>query len=106
MATPPLSNVAIRIDEANNAHIGSGSEFLRRAMQGRTVAKNVPHLTPILDPLPASAVVLEFGCGPDGITLDIAKRYPHLQVFGVDIDEASIEVRNGATLPWAELMIM
>lgn len=108
MATPPLSNVAIRIDEANNAHIGSGSDFLRRAMQSRTVAKNVPHLTPILDSLPASAVVMELGCGPGGITLDIAKRYPHLEVFGVDIDEASIRVgfRNDVNLPSTELMIL
>ena len=95
MATLPLSKVAaVQVDEANNAHIGSGSELLRRAMQSRTVAKAVPHLTPILDSLPPSAVVLEVGCGPGGITLDIAKRYPHLQVFGVDIDEASIEVRT------------
>jgi tRNA G46 methylase TrmB len=93
MATLPSSKMAaIQINEANNAHIGSGSEFLRRAMQNRTVAKNVPHLTPILDSLPVSAVVLEVGCGPGGITLDIAKRYPHLEVFGVDIDEASIKV--------------
>lgn len=67
-------------------------------MQSRTVARNVPHLAPILDSLRASAVVLEVGCGPGGITLDIAKRYPHLQVFGVDIDEASIKVRHGASI--------
>lgn len=97
MATLPLSNVAIRIDEAKHAHIGGGSDFLRRAMQNRTVAKAVPHLTPILDSLPASAVVLEVGCGPGGITLDIARRYPHLEVFGVDIDEASIRVGLGTT---------
>lgn len=99
MATLPSSKVAVQVDEANNAHIGSGSDMLRRAMQTRTVAKTVPHLTPILDSLPASAVVLEVGCGPGGITLDIAKRYPHLQVFGIDIDEASIEVMNSATSP-------
>jgi tRNA G46 methylase TrmB len=95
MAALPSSEVAVRINEANNAHIGSGSDFLRRAMQSRTVAKNAPHLTPILDSLPASAVVLEVGCGPGGITMDIAKRYPHLEVFGVDIDEASIKVKHG-----------
>lgn len=89
MATIPPP---VQIDEANNAHIGSGSELLRRGMQSRTVAKAVPHLMPILDSLPVSAVVLEVGCGPGGITLDVAKRYPHLQVFGVDSDEASIEV--------------
>ena len=99
MATLPSSKMAIQINEANNAHIGSGSDFLRRAMQNRTVAKTVPHLTPILDSLPESAIVLEVGCGPGGITLDIAKHYPHLQVFGVDIDEASIKVSNGAVSP-------
>lgn len=107
MATPPASELTIRIDEANNAHIGSGSDFLRRAMQTRTVAKNVPHLTPMLDSLPASAVVLEVGCGPGGITLDIAKHYPHLEVFGVDIDEASIKVRHGAPMsPLTRLTIL
>lgn len=61
-------------------------------MQGRTVAKAVPHLAEILDNLPASAVVLEVGSGPGGITLDIAKRYPGLRVFGVDIEEKSLKV--------------
>ena len=78
MATPSASELTIRIDEANHAHIGSGSGFLRRAM-------------------------LEVGCGPGGITVDIAKRYPHLQVFGVDIDEASIEVRHGASIAFARV---
>jgi len=106
MAVLPSSEVAVRIDEANNAHIGSGSDFLRRAMQSRTVGKNVPHLTPILDSLPAFAVVLEVGCGPGGITMDIAKRYPHLEVYGVDIDEASIKVRRCTTISsWTELTI-
>jgi tRNA G46 methylase TrmB len=94
MAALPSSETAVQIDEANNAHIGSGSDLLQRAMQSRTVAKNAPHLTPILNSLPASAVVLEVGCGPGGITMDIAKCYPHLEVYGVDIDEASIKARH------------
>lgn len=94
MAIPSGQSTETSIDEANNAHIGSGSDMLRRAMQGRTVEKAVPHLVEVLDNLPASAVVLEVGSGPGGITLDIAIRYPSLQVFGVDIDEKSLKVRR------------
>ncbi|KAJ8606364.1 hypothetical protein MRB53_041033 [Persea americana] len=45
---------------------------------------------------PNSAVVLEVGSGPGGITLDIAQRYPHLHVFGVDIDDASLKLAEDA----------
>ena len=73
--------------------MASGSDLMRRAMQNRRLEPDVPHLKPLLDGLPAGSVVLEVGCGPGGITLDIAQRYPALKVLGMDIDEESIQVR-------------
>lgn len=79
--------------------MASGSDLMRRAMQNRRLEPDVPHLKPILDDLPAGSVVLEVGCGPGGITLDIAQRYPSLTVLGMDIDEESIQVRRLSFYP-------
>ena len=76
----------------NNAFIASGSDLMRRAMQVRKLVPDVPHLKPMLDDLPAGSVVCEVGCGPGGITLDIAQLYPHITVLGMDVDEESIKV--------------
>lgn len=83
--TPTTNNKA-------NGMIGSGSDLMRRAMHSRRIHSAVPHLLPILDALPPASVVLEVGCGAGGITLDIAQKYPHLEVLGMDIDEVSIDV--------------
>lgn len=72
--------------------MASGSDLMRRAMQNRRLIPDVPHLKPIIDALPAGAVVCEVGCGPGGITLDIAQQYPELTVLGMDIDDESIKV--------------
>lgn len=78
----------------NNSFIASGSDLMRRAMQNRKLAPDVPHLKPKLDELPAGSVVCEVGCGPGGITLDIAQLYPHITVLGMDVDEESIKVNH------------
>ncbi|KAI5365372.1 putative Methyltransferase domain-containing protein [Septoria linicola] len=80
----------------DDAWMASGSDIMRDAMQSRRITPNVLHLLPILDALPPSAVVCEVGCGPGGITLDIAQRYPHLTVLGIDIDTKSIEQAQDA----------
>lgn len=84
--------MAAQNDPNNNGMIGSGSDMLRKAMQGRRLQTTVPHLIPFLDALEPSSVVCEVGCGPGGLTLDIAQRYPHLEVLGMDIDVESIKV--------------
>lgn len=76
IAKLPSPEVAVQMDEPNNAHIDSGCAIFRRAMQSRTMVKNVLHLAPILDSLPASAVVLEASCGPGGITLEFCGTLP------------------------------
>ena len=78
--------------ENQKAWMASESDLMRRAMQNRRLISDVSHLKPILDTLPAGSVVCEVGCGPGGITLDIAQRYPELTVLGIDIDEESIKV--------------
>lgn len=65
---------------------------MRRSMQNRRLVPDVPHLKPIIDGLPAGSVVCEVGCGAGGITLDIAQRYPHITVLGMDVDAESIKV--------------
>ena len=64
---------------------------MRKAMINRSVESDVPHLIPILDAMKPGEVILEVGCGPGGITLSIAEKYPDLKVLGVDIDEESIK---------------
>ena len=78
--------------DSEDAWMAGGSDIMRNAMQTRRITPNVPHLLPILDALPDAAVVCEVGCGPGGITLDIAQEYPHLTVLGMDIDAKSIKV--------------
>ncbi|EME44517.1 hypothetical protein DOTSEDRAFT_53595 [Dothistroma septosporum NZE10] len=74
----------------------SAGGFMRKAMINRSVGSDVPHVIPILDSLKPGEVVLEVGCGPGGITLSIAKRYPQLKVLGVDIDAESIKDAKAA----------
>ncbi|KAF9733237.1 hypothetical protein PMIN07_006727 [Paraphaeosphaeria minitans] len=80
----------------NNAFIASGSDLMRRAMQNRRLVPDVPHLKPMLDELLSGSVVCEVGCGPGGITLDIAQLYPHITVLGMDVDEESIKLAQEA----------
>lgn len=83
----------------NNAFCACESDIMRNAMQSRRVGADMPHLIPILDALPSGAIVLEVGCGPGGITLSIAQKYPQLQVLGIDIDKQSIKVRMSFAPP-------
>lgn len=92
IATLPSPEVAVQMDEPNSAHIDRGCAIFRRAMQSRTLVKNLLHLVPILDSLPASAIVLEASCGPGGITLDFCGTLPTSGVSGSDIDEAAIKL--------------
>lgn len=85
----------------NNAFCACESDIMRNAMQSRRVGADMPHLIPILDALPSGAFVLEVGCGPGGITLSIAQKYPQLQVLGIDIDRQSIKVRMSLVLECA-----
>ncbi|KAF2208193.1 hypothetical protein CERZMDRAFT_87921 [Cercospora zeae-maydis SCOH1-5] len=83
-------------ESGEDAWMASSSDVLRNAMQSRRLAPQVPHLIPILGALPDGAVVCEVGCGPGGITLDIAQRYPRLTVLGMDIDAKSIKLAHDA----------
>ncbi|KAL1595232.1 hypothetical protein SLS60_009920 [Paraconiothyrium brasiliense] len=80
----------------NNSFIASSSDLMRKAMQNRRLIPDVPHLKPIIDKLPAGSVVCEVGCGAGGITLDIAQKYPHITVLGMDVDEESIKLAKEA----------
>ena len=82
---------------SENAFVASESESVRKAMGQRSLHNNVPHLIPILERLPTGSIVCDVGCGPGSITLDIATRYPGLQILGLDIDPNSINLaKSGA----------
>lgn len=44
--------------------------------------------------------VLDIGCGPGEWTLDVAQRYPHLEVTGIDLDPGM--VRYAQTSAWSQ----
>lgn len=54
----------------------------------RTVANSAAHLAPHLT---AGVRVLDVGCGPGTITVDIARRVAPGEVVGIDLDEATLE---------------
>ena len=59
------------------------SEPTLRLMLNRTAAKHAAFFTPILHP---GMRVLDCGCGPGTITLDLAKLVSPGQIFGIDLE--------------------
>lgn len=63
------------------------SRAITNAHAVRDAANSIGYLLPRLDALAARTpafTLLDVGCGPGSITLDIARRYPSAQVTGVD----------------------
>ena len=61
---------------------------LKKAFADRTAANCAAHLIPHLKP---HFRILDIGCGPGSITLDLARLVPEGHVTGADISEDSIE---------------
>lgn len=60
-----------------------------------------------LDPDAASWSVLDVGCGEGLFTREIARRYPHARVVGVDMDADAVAVATGrsANIPNVRFMV-
>ena len=71
--------------------VDHGGDSCRKWYAERTVEPDFPELEAYLR---VGSRVLEVGCGPGTITLDVARRVAPGQVVGVDIASASVEEAN------------
>ncbi|CCF44593.1 methyltransferase [Colletotrichum higginsianum] len=60
------------------------------------MANSVPYLVPVLDSLPPNFTLLDVGCGPASITVDIARRYPSATILAIDGSPAVISQARDA----------
>ncbi|KAL8417567.1 hypothetical protein RB594_001288 [Gaeumannomyces avenae] len=74
--------------KSSNTYIGLNNPGLARKLAERNVENSVPYILPILDSLPANFTLIDVGCGPCSITIDIAQRYPHATILGLDSPDA------------------
>lgn len=70
------------------------SENAIRFMERRTLDIHGDFVRPWL---PQATRILDAGCGPGSITLDVAERFPEATVVGLDREESQLEIaRSGA----------
>ncbi len=91
-------------DQPQDVYTHGHSDAVLRSHRWRTAENSAGYLLPHLSP---DARVLDVGCGPGTITLDLARRVPQGSVVGLDreaavIAEASAAAREAA-LPNVEL---
>lgn len=67
-------------------YIHGHDESVLRSHKWRTVENSIKFLTPFFASS-STLRILDVGCGPGTITLDIAKTYPHTKVTGLDKSE-------------------
>jgi len=82
------------------------AESVLRSHRWRTAENSAAYLLPHLDP---SARVLDVGCGPGTITLDLARLVPYGAVTGMDrsagVISAALEAAEEANLPNVEFAV-
>ncbi|ORY61686.1 methyltransferase domain-containing protein [Pseudomassariella vexata] len=81
---------------STNNYLGQNQPGVANHLARRTVENSVPYIIPVLDALPANFTLLDVGCGPGSITIDIARRYPSSTVLGVDSPDAIETARSNA----------
>jgi ubiquinone/menaquinone biosynthesis C-methylase UbiE len=72
----------------------TGEEMSRLMRQDRLVNQAMGGPLPEPHDLEKMQSILDVACGPGGWVIDVAWRYPHLQVVGVDISETAISYAN------------
>ncbi|SPO04647.1 uncharacterized protein DNG_07332 [Cephalotrichum gorgonifer] len=77
-------------------HIGFKKETIK-LFELRNVSTSLQYLLPTLKKLPPTFSLLDVGCGPGSITLDLARHFPQAKIVGVDQSSAVIE-RNIASI--------
>ncbi|KAL1844006.1 hypothetical protein VTJ49DRAFT_6410 [Mycothermus thermophilus] len=81
----------------NSYHIGYKEDTLK-AFELRNASTCLGYLLPTLSSLPPTFTLLDVGCGPGSITLDLARRFPQAKIIGVDIGAEAIS-RAQAMIP-------
>ncbi|MBX5459402.1 MAG: class I SAM-dependent methyltransferase [Thermogemmatispora sp.] len=71
--------------------IEQGAETARLLEQERLFSEAMGGLLPELDDLSQLRRVLDIACGPGGWALELATRYPHLEIVGIDINPTMID---------------
>ncbi len=69
----------------------SGTEMARLMKQDRLITKGMGGLFPERDDISTMHDILDIACGPGAWVLDVAYRYPKIEVVGVDISRTMIE---------------
>ncbi|KAM0426615.1 hypothetical protein ACHAQK_012328 [Fusarium lateritium] len=77
---------------ANNKYVGANNAYLAGRLAERTLNNSVPYIIPVLDALHNGFTLLDVGCGPGSITIDIARRFPSARVLGLDSDSDAISM--------------
>ncbi|WP_376796401.1 class I SAM-dependent methyltransferase [Thermogemmatispora sp.] len=70
------------------------AELARLMQQDRILTEALGGLFPEGQQLPEDGSLLDLACGPGGWTLEVAYRYPHVEVVGVDISPPIVEYAN------------
>lgn len=73
-------------------HIGFKSETIK-LFELRNVSTCLQYLLPTLKSLPPTFSLLDVGCGPGSITLDLARHFPQATIIGVD-QSSEVTERN------------
>src|SRR5258708_2172660 len=69
----------------------TATEMVRLTEQDRLITIGMDGLLPELPDLAGIKRVLDVACGPGDWALDLAQKYQHLQVQGIDIDGGMID---------------
>ena len=69
----------------------TATEMVRLTDQDRLITMGMDGLVPELPDLAGINRVLDVACGPGGWALDLAQKYQHLQVQGIDVDGGMID---------------
>ena len=69
----------------------TATEMVRLTDQDRLITMGMDGLLPELPDLAGINRVLDVACGPGGWALDLAQKYQHLQVQGIDVDGGMID---------------
>jgi ubiquinone/menaquinone biosynthesis C-methylase UbiE len=72
-----------------DAYTHGHHESVLRSHSWRTAENSAPHLLPLLEP---GQRVLDVGCGPGTITIDIAERVAPGEVIGIDTEPQVLEI--------------
>ncbi|KAL8371163.1 hypothetical protein RB595_001147 [Gaeumannomyces hyphopodioides] len=74
--------------KSSNTYLGLNNPGLARKLAERNVENSIPYILPVLNSLPADFTLIDVGCGPCSITIDIAQRYPRATILGLDSPDA------------------